>query len=118
MIHDAWYVAALPEEIAEGLLSRRIVDIPVVVYRQANGRAAAMLDICPHRFAELSDGVLKDGNVQRSEEHTSELQSLMRISYAVFCLTKKKQQQESKLSNTPPQPYINSTHTHKPTTNT
>src|SRR3546814_4106219 len=28
--------------------------------------------------------------VDRSEEHTSELQSLMRISYAVFCLTKKK----------------------------
>src|SRR3546814_8511165 len=28
--------------------------------------------------------------VQRSEEHTSELQSLMRISYAVFCLNKKK----------------------------
>src|SRR3546814_6348680 len=30
----------------------------------------------------------------RSEEHTSELQSLMRISYAVFCLKKKKQQHE------------------------
>src|SRR3546814_7769150 len=29
--------------------------------------------------------------VARSEEHTSELQSLMRISYAVFCLQKKKQ---------------------------
>src|SRR3546814_2204965 len=29
------------------------------------------------------------GEVARSEEHTSELQSLMRISYAVFCLTKK-----------------------------
>src|SRR3546814_9058981 len=29
-------------------------------------------------------------HVQRSEEHTSELQSLMRISYAVFCLKKKK----------------------------
>src|SRR3546814_3440433 len=29
----------------------------------------------------------------RSEEHTSELQSLMRISYAVFCLKKKKQNQ-------------------------
>src|SRR3546814_1246551 len=28
-------------------------------------------------------------HAQRSEEHTSELQSLMRISYAVFCLTKK-----------------------------
>src|SRR3546814_8997065 len=31
-----------------------------------------------------------DQNVGRSEEHTSELQSLMRISYAVFCLKKKK----------------------------
>src|SRR3546814_8052823 len=30
------------------------------------------------------------GDLQRSEEHTSELQSLMRISYAVFCLKKKK----------------------------
>src|SRR3546814_12464086 len=34
--------------------------------------------------------VVKNGaNVARSEEHTSELQSLMRISYAVFCLKKK-----------------------------
>src|SRR3546814_8302081 len=32
---------------------------------------------------------------QRSEEHTSELQSLMRISYAVFCLKKKKKQTKS-----------------------
>src|SRR3546814_2016749 len=32
----------------------------------------------------------KDGQTDRSEEHTSELQSLMRISYAVFCLKKKK----------------------------
>src|SRR3546814_5191658 len=31
--------------------------------------------------------------VTRSEEHTSELQSLMRISYAVFCLKKKKKKQ-------------------------
>src|SRR3546814_8253893 len=33
---------------------------------------------------------------RRSEEHTSELQSLMRISYAVFCLKKKKKQQQTK----------------------
>src|SRR3546814_8457105 len=32
-------------------------------------------------------------SVMRSEEHTSELQSLMRISYAVFCLNKKKKTQ-------------------------
>src|SRR3546814_6493790 len=38
------------------------------------------------------------GEIQtlRSEEHTSELQSLMRISYAVFCLKKKKKRQETK----------------------
>src|SRR3546814_4095755 len=34
----------------------------------------------------------------RSEEHTSELQSLMRISYAVFCLKKKKKQQQTHTS--------------------
>src|SRR3546814_1299199 len=34
-------------------------------------------------------------NSSRSEEHTSELQSLMRISYAVFCLKKKQQQHEN-----------------------
>src|SRR3546814_10795608 len=34
----------------------------------------------------------RQGTQARSEEHTSELQSLMRISYAVFCLKKKKKQ--------------------------
>src|SRR3546814_8924411 len=41
----------------------------------------------------------------RSEEHTSELQSLMRISYAVFCLKKKKKPYE------PTHPYATSTQT-------
>src|SRR3546814_9072936 len=35
----------------------------------------------------------------RSEEHTSELQSLMRISYAVFCLKKKKSRKMTNLNN-------------------
>src|SRR3546814_2854579 len=39
---------------------------------------------------QIEAGDLSIGNVERSEEHTSELQSLMRISYAVFCLKKKK----------------------------
>src|SRR3546814_5188912 len=37
----------------------------------------------------------------RSEEHTSELQSLMRISYAVFCLKKKKETTRRDINNTP-----------------
>src|SRR3546814_3815021 len=36
----------------------------------------------------------------RSEEHTSELQSLMRISYAVFCLKKKTDQQHTNIHHT------------------
>src|SRR3546814_4896506 len=39
---------------------------------------------------------LKASDIHRSEEHTSELQSLMRISYAVFCLKKKNTQQQIK----------------------
>src|SRR3546814_3185122 len=40
---------------------------------------------------DLLDAEASIKNAKRSEEHTSELQSLMRISYAVFCLKKKKQ---------------------------
>src|SRR3546814_5318292 len=38
---------------------------------------------------------------RRSEEHTSELQSLMRISYAVFCLKKKKKTNHTRKNETP-----------------
>src|SRR3546814_3399897 len=40
------------------------------------------------------DDLAVPASADRSEEHTSELQSLMRISYAVFCLKKKKQQRQ------------------------
>src|SRR3546814_18194606 len=45
-------------------------------------------------FREQRVAIFVDGDFWhgRSEEHTSELQSLMRISYAVFCLKKKKKQ--------------------------
>src|SRR3546814_8783448 len=52
------------------------------------------------RGQDLSVGSLdvgaggKQERAQRSEEHTAELQSIMRISYAVFCLIKKKQQKK------------------------
>src|SRR3546814_8938153 len=40
--------------------------------------------------AQALQPLIERGDADRSEEHTSELQSLMRISYAVFCLKKKK----------------------------
>src|SRR3546814_9832308 len=68
------------------------LDPPLVLWSQAQNSpthpsflqaGALIINILADDQAELS--------VQfRSEEHTSELQSLMRISYAVFCLKKKK----------------------------
>src|SRR3546814_3901331 len=46
---------------------------------------ARLVDALAHVAVEVAVGALRS----RSEEHTSELQSLMRISYAVFCLKKK-----------------------------
>src|SRR3546814_1619053 len=47
------------------------------------------------QFALLAGGYRILGLNNRSEEHTSEIQSLMRISYAVFCLKKKNMTQNS-----------------------
>src|SRR3546814_7431309 len=52
--------------------------------------AAGLEDACVHGVGEmLGTQEVRDLLVSRSEEHTSELQSIMSISYAVFCLKKK-----------------------------
>src|SRR3546814_4450704 len=61
----------------------------------ASGRLATRIG--PDRMI-LTGSIVAAGGaglLTRSEEHTSELQSLMRISYAVFCLKKKKNQQQN-----------------------
>src|SRR3546814_5964830 len=63
------------------------VDYPAVARFLANGGAPSR-ETCLEGVQVLLPGEC------RSEEHTSELQSLMRISYAVFCLNKKKKSQE------------------------
>lgn len=61
---NTWYVAAWASEIRNGdILSRRLLDIPTVLFRQSNGSVAAILDRCPHRFAPLSDGFLEKGQL-------------------------------------------------------
>src|SRR3546814_10097968 len=59
-------------------VTRKVAGRPMLFTRDKEDRYHALINTCPHR-----------GAVVRSEEHTSELQSLMRISYAVFCLKKK-----------------------------
>src|SRR3546814_8890109 len=53
-----------------------------------NRERIAEREVAEHRVADLAG--FRTRREGRSEEHTSELQSLMRISYAVFCLKKKK----------------------------
>src|SRR3546814_3832201 len=57
------------------------------------------LDVKCDLFKQLEGIVAPDCILARSEEHTSELQSLMRISYAVFCLKKKKTKTPNKAHN-------------------
>src|SRR3546814_15730502 len=56
---------------------------------QSNPRAEGRT---PGSSVGAAAGWALSGFMRRSEEHTSELQSLMRISYAVFCLKKKKKE--------------------------
>src|SRR3546814_4549936 len=79
-------------DIFHHLLRVGAVRSDAAVGAQGNGRSD--LDGHAHEpfrlvseFQQLAQGCRID--VLRSEEHTSELQSLMRISYAVFCLKKK-----------------------------
>src|SRR3546814_3639264 len=61
--------------------------LPVLVQRLRRGEFEAE-EVQPGAVDQAAQ--LRRGVAMRSEEHTSELQSLMRISYAVFCLKKKK----------------------------
>src|SRR3546814_9916862 len=70
-------------------------DHAVAVRAVARGDVAAAavgrgVDVVPLRGGLEARRVFVAQRIGRSEEHTSELQSLMRISYAVFCLKKKK----------------------------
>src|SRR3546814_2627133 len=53
------------------------------------------IDILVNNAGILRDRSFAKMEIERSEEHTSELQSLMRISYAVFCLKKKKTKKQN-----------------------
>jgi vanillate O-demethylase monooxygenase subunit len=55
-IRNAWYVAAWADEIGEAPLARRICNQPVVLFRDREGDAAALLDMCCHRGAPLHMG--------------------------------------------------------------
>jgi len=60
---NTWYVAALSSDVNEQLMHRRLLNIPVVLYRREDGSPVALHDRCPHRFAPLSMGRKEGDNV-------------------------------------------------------
>ncbi|MFT3755564.1 MAG: aromatic ring-hydroxylating dioxygenase subunit alpha [Pseudoxanthomonas sp.] len=60
---NAWYVACMPEEVADKPLGRKICGERMVFYRDGAGTVHALDDFCPHRGAPLSLGFVKDGNL-------------------------------------------------------
>src|SRR3546814_10524645 len=82
MTGEPWTRERLAEEC-----SRVVADI------QQDAALVAKLPARMRRDIDAHVAALRA--TERSEEHTSELQSLMRISYAVFCLKKKKTTRES-----------------------
>jgi phenylpropionate dioxygenase-like ring-hydroxylating dioxygenase large terminal subunit len=64
MIRNAWYVAAWADEVGDRPLGRRICNEPVVLFRDHEGRAAALLDMCCHRGAPLHMGKVVEQGIE------------------------------------------------------
>src|SRR3546814_9048399 len=80
----AWALMSAMTAFAASLLSSGTSsdEVKILVLMKPGQIALTRMPYCARSVAATL--------VRRSEEHTSELQSLMRISYAVFCLKKKK----------------------------
>src|SRR3546814_7264582 len=84
--------AAIDDEACRGQRLRDILgQVGIILDEQDAHQSSSILMTLPVR-ALISTSRTRP---ERSEEHTSELQSLMRISYAVFCLKKKKKQKNT-----------------------
>src|SRR3546814_9688175 len=86
-------MSAPPDDIP--VLGERVAGVGSALHFAPGGHAAKAL---VHVIGQLPRDLLFEMD-ERSEEHTSELQSLMRISYAVFCLKKKNNQKYRTSSN-------------------
>jgi phenylpropionate dioxygenase-like ring-hydroxylating dioxygenase large terminal subunit len=60
---DCWYVVALSAEVDRTLLARRVLNEPVVLFRDEAGKPVALEDRCAHRWYPLSKGTLEGDTV-------------------------------------------------------
>src|SRR3546814_3025029 len=93
-IHKAVQFGRISQAQAKkpAVLLRIAVDERRLIFQ----RAVHFNDFAGNRRIDIRSGFHGFDDSRRSEEHTYELQSLMRISYAVFCLTKNKHPRNKK----------------------
>ena len=60
---NMWWVAARADEITDKPMARWILELPIVLYRTADGTPAALDDRCPHRWAPLSEGRVEGSEI-------------------------------------------------------
>src|SRR3546814_1273252 len=84
--------AAGTVEVTDSYTIERYSHVMHIVSNVVGQLDSARHDAIDAVFAGFPAGTVSGAPKVRSEEHTSELQSLMRISYAVFCLKKKQKQ--------------------------
>ncbi len=66
-IREQWYVIAYSHEVLHGVPFARVcMNEPIVLFRTADGRVAALYDRCPHRGVPLSHGVVVGSSIQCS----------------------------------------------------
>src|SRR3546814_3454975 len=78
VVHRSWIILSRDSDV------RLLTAVSCAGQRIIRGQRCG-----PSSVRKLVSNHLAPARIARSEEHTSELQSLMRISYAVFCLKKK-----------------------------
>jgi phenylpropionate dioxygenase-like ring-hydroxylating dioxygenase large terminal subunit len=63
-IRDAWYVLCASRELGRRPLARRLMNQPLVLFRDASEQPGALLDRCAHRNVPLSAGRMSGGNLE------------------------------------------------------
>jgi len=63
LIQAAWYIACQSKDLKQKPLKIMILDQPLVLFRNQNKKASALLDRCPHRNAPLSKGWVRSGEL-------------------------------------------------------
>lgn len=61
---NAWWPVALSHQLRNAPLACQLLGLPLVLFRDEGGRAAVLPDRCPHRFAPLSAGKVRDGQIE------------------------------------------------------